>query len=358
MCASNAQAVARRCSNDGVSSNGKSCPAGTYCKKGAGTYAGCTSCYECYSDADVIPLNSTAGAAAGSCTQACGTSPRTDYSAGFGLPYSPGANGHDVQSEWLVPHVITAAQWFASSLGKASADTPQDFARLLSQSGFSFMPAQQLQYARLQMIDSSPMPSPAIAPPDFVRTFVLLSSNTYNTFCPPDNDIFASGASFPGCACMVIPTTYQQDGDLVNGINFTWVGTFKSASGGGGGGSVARADCPEGFRCSSHSFQLMRLLLARQYLPPTLGICTPCVVGEYCPAGTVEKTQVVLDYCNKRSAIYTAIANQDDGGNATGDGELCYNTMLCPAGSYCPEPYTRQACPAGAFCTQGTTSGW
>ena len=303
--------------------------------------------------------------------KSCGLPPRSQYPIA-GLPFNA---SDEPQNDWIVPYLWDATQWFMNAVKKPYVDNLDEFIVLMRAVAFEFMPKKQLLYARSQILKSQPAAFAALVPgriypQDFVRLFILGQWEPHIAFCPPDEEIFRAGMSFPGCTCMAIPSTYQSDSELVFGEARSWVDALKAAK---VNASAAVADCPEGFRCSSHNYQFMRHLMSRPSLPPTLGVCVPCLVGEYCPPGTTEKTQVIMEYCSKRSAIYSAVQKQDNkagqvqagvnetleatnGTTKADDDDLCFNTKLCPAGFSCPEPFIKEPCPPGFFCTEGTTS--
>ncbi|KAG2453490.1 hypothetical protein HYH02_001711 [Chlamydomonas schloesseri] len=209
-------------------------------------------------------------------------------------------------------------------------------------------------------MDANPSTAP-VYPEDLVRVFLLQRRDHYDAFCPPDAQIFASGVSYPGCTCMAIPPEYQSDTSLVTGSTKQWIDYLALL--GGVNATTAQAACPQGFRCSSANFQHMRHLMSRAYIPLTMGICVPCLVGEYCPEGTVEKTQDLVEVCNRRSALLdSADSSSSSGSNSSSSSgssgnsnKDCGNTRLCPAGSYCPAPSVKQNCTVGDFCTEGST---
>ncbi|KXZ52790.1 hypothetical protein GPECTOR_8g178 [Gonium pectorale] len=194
--------------------------------------------------------------------------------------------------------------------------------------------------------DANPLTAP-VYPEDFVRVFMVDRLETYDAFCPPDSEIFGSGVSYPGCACMAIPPEYQEDNTVVMGATKQWVDYLTMVA--GRNASTANAVCPQGFRCSAANFAYMRHMMSRSYIPNVMGICVPCLVGEYCPEGTVEKSQELVEVCSRRSALLSS-SGQD--GRSSAD---CGNTRLCPAGSFCPLPSLRQNCTTGDFCTEGST---
>ena len=212
-------------------------------------------------------------------------------------------------------------------------------------------------------MDANPSTAP-VYPEDLVRVFLLQRRDHYDAFCPPDAQIFSTGLSYPGCACMAIPPEYQSDTSLVTGSTKQWIDYLALL--GGANATTAQAACPQGFRCSSANFQHMRHLMSRAYIPLTMGICVPCLVGEYCPEGTVEKTQDLVEVCNRRSALLDSAedssSNSSSSSSSSGSGSSnsnkdCGNTRLCPAGSYCPAPSVKQNCTVGDFCTEGSTGG-
>ncbi len=211
-----------------------------------------------------------------------------------------------------------------------------------------------------QTYDPDPSINPSVAPiypEDFVRVFVMRQLEPYDAFCPSDAAIFATGRSYPGCTCMSIPPEYQQDTNVVTGSTKQWVDYLTSVA--GSNASSANAVCPEGFRCSAMNYQHLRHLFTRSQVHITMGICVPCLVGEYCPEGTVEKSQQLVEVCTRRSAFSESASGSGGSSNSSSSGGQgssdCVNTRLCPAGSYCPEPSVRQNCTNGNFCTEGST---
>ena len=98
--------------------------------------------------------------------------------------------------------------------------------------------------------------------------------------CPPAG---AGSASRPGCLC---------------------------------GGAQTSKGCPAGYRCSSSAAAALAPLLSAAGMqqtsqaapwppltgpgagrPAAAGLCVPCLLGEYCPEGTVEESWATMELC-------------------------------------------------------------
>jgi hypothetical protein len=70
-----------------------------------------------------------------------------------------------------------------------------------------------------------------------------------------------------------------------------------------------------------------------------------CLPGEYCPAGSQERSTASLASCQMNSLSY----------NPTGVAGVCRGYMPCPAGNYCPNASVALPCESGRWCAEGAT---
>jgi hypothetical protein len=166
----------------------------------------------------------------GSCLSACNTSARALLPA-HGLPFD---SANPNASDFVVAYLSDAYRWFLSAIQKPTVDSLADFERLLLFAAIDFMQAPQLQYALGAIAATAPgynaTARPRLVPEDFVRAFVLAEDNPYNLFCPTDAAIFANGVSFPGCICMTVPSTYQDNAYLMSGTSRSWVDVLQATN--------------------------------------------------------------------------------------------------------------------------------
>lgn len=320
------------CPASAVCSATSPCQAGSFC--GASSKR-CTSCYECINDSNTL---------SGSCSKECLVPARSSFPS-WGLPaYVPAT---PAATNYIVDDIILIRSLMLSSLTYPYLNTSSDLGRLLPFAGLAPLATNTLLLTYLWAQLNLPG-SVKVYPADFVRVFSY-SADPYHVFCPPDHVIFATNTSFPGCTCAAIPLSYQENYDtsVVSILQRSWLDSL----GGVPGGSVV-AECPVGYRCSTHAFEGMRHILQRQFIQPSMGICSPCLIGEYCPAGTQELSTTLSNVCTGQTA--TVVAGAADTGNSSSTS--CDNVVRCPAGSYCPTPDIQTNCTAGNFCGQGSTS--
>ncbi|MEW5299745.1 MAG: hypothetical protein WDW36_002726 [Sanguina aurantia] len=306
------------------------CQLGSFCSASSKR---CLSCYECINDSNAL---------SGSCAAECLIPARSAFPA-YGLPaYVPTA---PAATNYIVDDLYVARALFVANSGHPFLNSTADLAHLMPSAGLAHLSSNKLLltylWAQLNMANKS-----KVLPEDFVRVFST-SADPYHVFCPPDHVIFAAAMSFPGCTCTAIPQSYQENYDtsVISILQRSWLDSL-----GGTLGSGAVAGCPTGYRCSTHAFESMRHVLQRQYIQPSMGICAPCLIGEYCPSGTFELSTTLSNVCTGQTAVVVAGAADTNSSGSTS----CDNIYRCPAGSFCPTPDVLTNCTAGNFCGLGT----
>ncbi|MEW5318601.1 MAG: hypothetical protein WDW38_009812 [Sanguina aurantia] len=311
------------------------CSAGTFCASATAPAAAqssppgrtCTSCYSCLNNTDV---------AIGTCRQACGFSARSEWPS-QGLPVYDSAR--PTLSDLLIPPLIDAAAWMTSSISATHSSNASDFRTLMASLDLGSMPTAQQQHL-MTALDVAPRDG-VITPEELVLVTVLRTPG-YSLMCPTDQQAFTSGTAWPGCACLAVPLDQLTPSHVAPG-ELAWLTAIRSSH----EDYSLVADCVAGFRCSGAAASALRGTLRRASLSSALGLCVPCLVGEYCPSGTLERTVPLLDACISNSAAGVL-------GSDTQSAVDCGNAKPCPPGSFCPGPGVLNECGEGEFCSQGT----
>lgn len=116
------------------------------------------------------------------------------------------------------------------------------------------------------------------------------------------------------------------------------------------------AVCPAGFRCSRLTYESFKKQLNVGDLPSYVGVCAPCIYGEWCWVGTVEKNPTQLADCGGVATFTTSSAFQMQKQSALMSVQACMAFSPCPEGYYCPDPTTLVPCPTGSYCPAGSVS--
>ncbi len=143
--------------------------------------------------------------------------------------------------------------------------------------------------------------------------------------CLPDAVAQALGVAWPGCACTYISAqaaaaagelseqaaqalVAQSQGQAQGRLSPDAQQLLQNLTGQVNGTGLSYGvnqtmTCPAGFRCSRYGFLHLTPQLQRRGMSVLNGICTPCLVGEFCPNGTTElTTQVEGRHCPARFA--------------------------------------------------------
>lgn len=302
------------------------CPVGTFCSPvNNGTY--CLSCYYCFNDTNSV---------SGSCKESCSFVPRSTFPS-VGLLYAPEL---EVATRSVVVALMYARQLFLESTNSLQVDQGA-FSIVLKAAGLTELSAAQVQFAYSQI---QPVNGTEISTEDFVRQYVA-KEYAYENFCPPLPAMLSASVTFPGCACLL-------DTAEVFPEFATQLAAYGLTS-----SNATRALCPVGYRCSNNTYNDVRYGFMQRWLPPFAGVCVPCLYGEFCKRGTIERKPSTLRTCTlNTTSDFNKVANSDPD-RPTPDSLLtiCGNLRPCPAGKYCPTPALIHACPIGSFCNEATT---
>ncbi|KAF8061902.1 ABCG21 [Scenedesmus sp. PABB004] len=202
--------------------------------------------------------------------------------------------------------------------------------------------------------------------------------------------------SAPGCPCTIhYHSALAGGGD--SGANTTAAGANSTA-----GGPQQLNRCPAGFRCSPSAAAVIMAVGWRA--PPSVnttaaglddslaiatgwdwtwgagtgagvldddggpggmataaassGVCVPCQLTEYCPAGTEEETWLSIVECQTRLGQAAPSGGADKAPaepllSEQGTMTWCRGFKACPRGRFCPSPSVAQPCVAGSWCPEG-----
>ena len=112
----------------------------------------------------------------------------------------------------------------------------------------------------------------------------------------------------------------------------------------------------------------------------TKGYCIPCMMGQYCPRGSVNAAAAAQgnlcprgSYCPNSTLMHACpaggvcmdgaffVTQCDESGVLCEEGmklDLIPNVTFCPAGYYCPSPAEKVQCNASHYCKEGQVQPW
>jgi hypothetical protein len=119
------------------------------------------------------------------------------------------------------------------------------------------------------------------------------------------------------------------------------------------------AVCPAGYRCSRLAYTSLRqqLLDVPGDLPPFVGVCAPCLYGEYCHVGVVEKDPRQLLDCGGLATLTTSSTVQLQKQSLLASVAACSAFQACPEGARPAAPYCTAPLPASPA-PAAPASGW